>query len=142
MKGNILRNVINNMLLVIIFINAGVGTAMLFGTKKGLAVHSMVLITLCLNIKIQEKKAKKEAKRVSENVLVMTKLMQNNIYAKIKNDEACKVLTVTENKTTDETYVVYKNLNENVTVLEKLETFLDSTYIVLDLEERMKQEGK
>lgn len=50
-------------------------------------------------------------------------------------------MAVTKSKTTDETYVIYEKLNKNVTVLEKLETFLDSTYIVLDLEERMKQEG-
>ena len=35
MKGNRLRSVINNMLLAIMFVNAGVGTAMLFGIKKG-----------------------------------------------------------------------------------------------------------
>lgn len=133
-KWNYLRNVINNILLIMIFINAGVGAMTLFGLKKGGVIHAVILMTLCLNIILQDQKVKRETKRVTAIIPLATVLMKRRIYGKLNNDKAYEVLSIAEYEKTGRMYVTYRELGEKVVYVERLASFLDSTHIILDLE--------
>lgn len=135
MKGNAMRNNINVMLLALLLINSGVGAMVLFGMLKGGLLTLAIVTTIYVNIWVQGRKAKEEEDVARVCVCLSESEMLNKTYGKFEDNRAYKVIGVSRNRKTGVLYVTYAELGKCEKYTEKLRTFLDTTYIIIDFKE-------